>query len=730
MVTHRDRLASEPAPQSDFAAWAQTMALRLEATQRPLFHASVALLLEQGNAGEQKNVEHIANASSAAELLADVGFDAETLAATLLLEPFENGVITVEQIRVRVNPAVAELLEGVQRMHAIRGLRQLQNHSAADGSQWEVLRRMVLAMANDVRVVIVTLAWHVVHLRAAKNAAPEEQKNVAREALDLYAPLANRLGVWQIKWALEDLALRYLEPERYKEIARLLEERRVDRERYLARFIDELQQALIAEGIPAEVKGRPKHIYSIWKKMQRKNLGFDEIFDIRAVRVIARTVAECYAVLGLVHSRWRYLRSEFDDYIAAPKHNLYQSLHTAVVGPDAKVVEVQIRTREMDAHAELGVAAHWRYKEGAGVDLTLERKLTWLRQLLDWRDTVIAAPDATENAPREAPIDRIYVLTPKGRIMDLPAEATPLDFAYHVHSDVGHRCRGAKVGGKIVPLTAALHNGDVVEILTVKQGGPSRDWLNASLGYLNSPKAREKVAQWFKHQNYDVDVAHGRVILEKELHRVGLSEVNLERLAQRMDFAKPDKLFAAVGRGEVKPAQVAHALQISAPPVEVTPRVVSPLRSTKARSDIFIEGEGNLLATYARCCKPLRGDDVVGFITRGRGVTVHRQDCVNLSHHRVESPERVVRVTWGEAEDATYSVDVRIVATDRQGLLRDVTATLANERINVTGTNSISDARTGHAHITLTLQIRDLGQLQRLLAQVGQLPSVITVRRV
>lgn len=728
MVAHKDKLASEPIPQSDLAGWARSLMARLDAQQRPLLEAAVALFAQQRQGLTIYSGEEDANAFVAAELLADVGFDSETLAAALLLHDFESAAVTVEQIRTQLNPSVAELLEGVQRMRVIHDLRQRQGALVADQNQWEALRRMVFAMASDVRVVIVTLGWCVAHLRAAKTKNLSEQKAIAREALDLYAPLANRLGIWQIKWEIEDLALRYQEPERYKEIARLLEERRVDRESYIASFIEALQAALQEAGIDAEVKGRPKHIYSIWKKMQRKNLGFEEIFDIRAVRVITKTVPECYAVLSVVHSRWNYVRSEFDDYIAAPKENAYQSLHTAVIGPEERVVEVQIRSLDMDQHAELGVAAHWRYKEGAGVDLTLERKLTWLRQLLDWRDTVVSSPAPDDESDGDS-AERIYVFTPKGKIIDLPVGATPLDFAYHIHSDVGHRCRGAKVADKIIPLTAALHNGDVVEVLTIKQGGPSRDWLNPNLGYLKSAKARDKVAQWFKQQNYDEDVAQGRTQLEKELHRVGLAEVNFERLAQRFDYGKPDKLFAAVGRGEVKASQLAHALQQSAPVAEVTPRIVAPPRGDQARSDIYIEGEGNMLTHFAKCCKPVPGDDVMGYITRGRGVTVHRHDCPELAHYRLEAPERVANVTWGSRSESTYPVDVSIVASDRQGLLRDITSTLANERINVTGTHSVSDTQTNVAYITFTLQMKDITQLSRLLSQIGQLPSVISARR-
>ncbi len=702
---------------------------RLAVQQRPLLEAAVALFAQRRQDLTIAGGEDDANAFVAAELLADVGFDSETLAAALLLRDFENARVTVEQIRTQLNPSVAELLEGVQRMRVIHDLRQRQGELIADQNQWEALRRMVFAMASDVRVVIVTLAWCVAHLRAAKTKTLPEQQSIAREALDLYAPLANRLGIWQIKWEIEDLALRTLEPVRYKEIAHLLEERRVDREHYIGSFITALQTALREAGIDAEVKGRPKHIYSIWKKMQRKNLGFQEIFDIRAVRVITRTVADCYAVLSVVHSRWNYLRAEFDDYIAAPKENAYQSLHTAVLGPEERVVEVQIRSSDMDQHAELGVAAHWRYKEGAGVDLTLERKLTWLRQLLDWRDSVVAGPAIATESHGDAAGERIYVFTPKGKIIDLPVGATPLDFAYHIHSDVGHRCRGAKVADKIIPLTAPLHNGDVVEILTIKQGGPSRDWLTPNLGYLKSAKAREKVAQWFKQQNYADDVAQGRTQLEKELHRVGMVEVNFERLAQRFNYGKPDKLFAAVGRGEVKASQLAHALQQSAPVAEVAPRIVAPPRSDKSKSDIYIEGEGNMLTHFAKCCKPVPGDDVMGYITRGRGVTVHRRDCVELAHYRVDSPERVTNVTWGAASETTYPVDVSIVASDRQGLLRDITVMLANERINVTGTHSVSDTQANTAYITFTLQMKDISQLSRLLSQIGQLPSVISAKR-
>lgn len=728
MVMHKKQRGALPSSSAETEDWARSLAPQLGADARGLFETAVALFVRSRDRCDDDEPFAEASALTATELLADLGFDAETLAASLLLREVTSGRVPIDEVRVALNPMVEELIDGAQRTQVIDELREARAGQDIDASQWEALRRMLFAMASDVRVVIIILAWRVAELRAVKLMDADVQRAAAKKALEIYAPLANRLGIWQIKWELEDLALRYLEPERYKDLARRLEERRVDREQYIEHFVADLQAQLRAVGINGVVKGRPKHIFSIWNKMQRKNLGFDEIFDIRAVRVISSSIAECYAVLGIVHSRWHYIRSEFDDYIAAPKENNYQSLHTAVVGPGDKIVEVQIRTRDMDQFAELGVAAHWRYKEGSGADLTLERKLTWLRQLLDWRDTVVdsgARSDATAAKQGE----RIYVFTPKGRIIDLPEGATPIDFAYHIHSDVGHRCRGAKVGGKIVPLTTGLHNGDVVEILTVKQGGPSRDWLNASLHFVKSSKAREKIGSWFKQEFFDDHVVAGRASVEKELSRLHLSDVNFERLAQRLDFGKPENMFAAIGRGDMKVSQVIHAFQQARPVAEVAPRVAPQGRATKSKSGVFIEGEGNVLSSFGKCCKPVPGDDIVGYITRGRGVTLHRPGCASLARYRVSEPERLVKAEWGKARDAEYSVDIQIIAGDRQGLLRDITSVLANEKINVTATNSLSNPQTNQAVITFTLQVKDTDQLGRVLSQIQQLSSVVSARR-
>ncbi len=729
MVMHRQRHNALPGSSAETEDWARSLAPQLSAEARELFETAVAMFVRARDHSEDDEPSAETSALTATELLADLGFDAETLAASLLLSEVAGHRVPLDEVHSELNPMVAELIDGASRMQVIDELREARAGRDIESTQWEALRRMLFSMASDVRVVIITLAWRVAELRAAKLMASEVQRVVARKALEIYAPLANRLGIWQIKWELEDLALRYLEPERYKDLARRLEERRVDREQYIERFVDELQTQLRNAGITGAVKGRPKHIYSIWNKMQRKNLGFDEIFDIRAVRVIVSSIAECYAALGIVHSRWNYIRSEFDDYIAAPKENNYQSLHTAVVGPGDKIVEVQIRTRDMDQFAELGVAAHWRYKESAGTDLSLERKLTWLRQLLDWRDTVVDSGARADTAAAKQG-ERIYVFTPKGKIIDLPEGATPIDFAYHIHSDVGHRCRGAKVSGKIVPLTTTLHNGDVVEVLTVKQGGPSRDWLNPALNFARSTKAREKIGSWFKQEFFDDHVAAGRASVEKELARVHLGDVNFERLAQRLEFGKPENMFAAIGRGDMKVSQIVHALQQQARPVpEVAPRVGTRARPSKRKSTVIIEGEGNVLSTFGKCCKPVPGDDIIGYITRGRGVTLHRPTCQSFARYRVSEPERLVKAEWGAARDVDYSVDIQIIAGDRQGLLRDITSVLANEKINVTATNSLSNPQTNQAVITFTLQVKDTDQLGRLLAQIQQLPSVISARR-
>ena len=512
----------------------------------------------------------------------------------------------------------------------------------------------------------------------------------------------------------------------------MLAERRSDRERYITQFVQKLGDELKDADLEAEVSGRVKHIYGIWRKMQRKGQDFQHIYDQRAVRILVKEVRDCYAALGVVHTLWQHIPGEFDDYIATPKENNYRSIHTAVIGMEGKTVEVQIRTYEMQQQAELGVAAHWRYKEGRKQDAGFDKKIAWLRQLLEWKEEVAEAGDFVDQFKSEVFEDRVYVFTPKGSVIDLPNGATPLDFAYSIHTDVGHRCRGAKVNGHIVPLTYVLKTGEQVEVLTVKSGGPSRDWLNPNLGYLKTSKARARVQHWYKEQNYEINATAGRASLERELNRLGLVETNYEKLAHKLGFHQVNDFLAAIGSGDVKTSQIVTAAHdLFEPKTSVIPTVpIAPLTpAAKKPAAIEIQGVGNLLTRMARCCKPLPGDPIIGYITRGQGITIHRQDCANMLHHRQEGEDRMIEVNWGTSSGKTYPVDIQIVAFDRQGLLRDITSTLANEKINVVAVNTITDHGTHVARMTLTLEISDINTLSRVLARIDQLPNVTEVRR-
>jgi GTP pyrophosphokinase len=529
---------------------------------------------------------------------------------------------------------------------------------------------------------------------------------------------------------MEDLALRHLQPAVYKGLARALDERRRDREQYIDGVVAQLNEDLRAAGIHAKVSGRAKHIYSIWRKMQRKRLPFEQIFDIHAVRVIADTVTECYAALGVVHAQWNHIPQEFDDYIANPKDNGYQSLHTAVIGPQGKTLEVQIRTREMHEAAELGIAAHWRYKEGAAAaGRPWERQLAWLRQILDWKDE--SSSDFLDRFKTEVFQDRVFVGTPKGTIIDMPQGATPLDFAYHVHTEIGHRCRGAKVNGRIVPLTYELKSGEQVEVLTTKEGTPSRDWLSPHLGYLKTSRALGKVRAWFRHQEQEKNIQAGRAALERELRRLDVSakQVDLQKLAEQFNYHKPDELFAALGFGTLTIGQVCAKLQgLVLPP----PEAPAGPRKTPVPSrggEIHIRGVGKLLTHLATCCKPTPFEPISGFITRGRGVSIHRQDCLNLLELVKQHPERIIEVSWGDGPDTTYTVMIYIEAYDRTGLLRDITSILVNEQINVLASNTRTNTHTGLARMSLSVEISDVMQLSRTLDRIAQLPNIIEVRR-
>jgi len=647
----------------------------------------------------------------------------------MLHDVVEDTDVTLADIEKAFGPAIARLVDGVTKMGHIAEFHEL---SGQEHVQAESLRKLLLAMAEDVRMVLIKLADRLHNMRTLQYLDAERQRRIARETLDIYAPLANRLGIWQIKWELEDLSLRYLEPEAYRELARQLNEKREDRERYIQCVIGILETELARAGIEAAVSGRPKHINSIWRKMQRKHLGFDQIFDTRAVRILVPEERDCYAALGIVHGLWRHIPKEFDDYIANPKENLYRSLHTAVIGPEGRTLEIQIRTEAMHRHAELGVAAHWRYKEGGGFDPGYEEKIAWLRQLLEWREEEHSANDFVDRFKSEAFQERVYVLTPQGRIIDLPQGSTPLDFAYAVHTEVGHRCRGAKVNGRIVPLTYQLQNGEQVEVLTARQGEPSRDWMNAHLGYLKTSKARSRVRAWFKRQDFDQNVSAGRGILDREFNRLGVTDLPVEKLLTRYQQKSADELMAAIGRGDISTGQLANAINELAPKREALAPVRSRARrrKTAATTEGFsILGVGNLLTTTARCCRPVPNDPIIGYITRGRGVTIHRQDCGNILRLQGDDRSRLIEVEWGIPSEAGYLVDIAVEAYDRAGLLRDITSVLANEKINLTGVQAATDPGDGIARMSLTLEIADIGQLSRVLSRIGQLPNVVEARR-
>jgi GTP pyrophosphokinase len=604
---------------------------------------------------------------------------------------------------------------------------QRQGKGSAEG-----LRRLLLALVRDLRAVLVLLAIQLVRLREAGALPEDERRALAELTADIHAPLANRLGIWQLKWELEDLAFRWLQPETYQRIARLLDEKRGDRERFIELAKSRILEAVAGAGIAADLAGRPKHIYSIWKKMQRKGVPFGELHDIRAVRVLVQDIPQCYAVLGVVHQLWPSIPSEFDDYLAHPKGNDYRSLHTALVGPGNQTLEVQIRTHQMHEHAELGVAAHWRYKEGGGADASFERKVTWMRQLLEARDEgedALMAGFSTELVE-----DRVYVLTPRGEVVDLPRDATVLDFAYAVHTEVGHRCRGAKVNGRIVPLDHRPGTGDRVEILTAKAAEPRRDWLLASNGFLATGRARDKVRAWFHRIDRAGNLQAGRELLEKELRRVALMQADLAPVLAKFRFETADDLCVALALGDLGPSQVSrtlhdHAQALVSPPEHaslVTRRPSIPA----AKTPFTVEGVGNLLSQIARCCQPVPGDDIVGYLTRGRGVSIHRASCPSLQRLVVRQPDRMLPVEWGRGKASSYEVDITLRAFDRKWLLKDLTNVIAQLGVNILGVQSRVDEAQGMAELRLAVRVADFGQLSDLLGRLSAVPGVQDARRV
>lgn len=719
-----------------FDKWLKSPPSRIDARGRALVLQAYHLAREEYPDRVHANGEMLLDrARGIAQIVANLGLDAESIAAALLLES-ETVATDGSQDKLNIfTPTVSTLVHGVRRLAPIQELRaqtpQLRK-SSEKAAQLEVIRKMLLAMVEDIRVVLIKLADQIQTLRyLARHGTVAMRQRAATDTLDLLAPLANRLGVWQLKWELEDLAFRCHDPQTYKQIAVQLDEKRTNREDYLSRVIAALRRELAKNGIEADVRGRPKHIYSIWKKMQRKNLKFEGLSDIRAVRILVDTERDCYTVLGLVHQLWSPIPGEFDDYIAKPKANDYQSLHTTVAGPDGKILEVQIRTREMHQHAELGVAAHWRYKEGSRGDIAYDRKIAWLRQILDWRDDVADASQLTESFRSELRDDSVYALTPQGRVINLPAGATPIDFAYHVHTELGHRCRGAKVDGRLVPLTQPLKNGQVVDIQTARDGGPSRDWMTASLGYIASTRVRAKVRQWFKSHARDDAISSGRIELEKALQRIGHGAPGTEKLADFLGYASPDDLFIAIHRGEVSLRELRRAV-VGKPDTDVIAPsaagdVVAPPRSGRSVSGgaVVVDGVDRLLTVLARCCKPLPTDSIVGFVSRGRGITVHRTDCTNLGHL---SKERLVKAQWALRSNVqTFETDVEIFCEGQAAPISEILDIFAHEKLRIVATNT--DIRGPRMRMFASVEVNTIAQLDHLMAQLAELKGVVQARR-
>jgi GTP pyrophosphokinase len=668
-----------------------------------------------------------------AQILAELHVGLDCLLAGILYRAVREQRLPPEELEAEFGAEVALLVGGVLRMAAIGDLSQQSEHPVLGQAhgQKDNMRKMLIALVDDVRVALIKLAERTCAIRAVKN-DEQRRQSVAREVFDVYAPLAHRLGIGHLKWELEDLSFRYIYADAYRKIARLLDGKRLERDLFISRVKEELTQVLNGAGLEFEIAGRAKHIYSIWRKMQRKGIGFSQVYDIRAVRILVPEVKDCYATLGLVHGLWRNIPNEFDDYIANPKENGYRSLHTAVIGPEGKILEVQIRTRQMHEEAELGVCAHWRYKgsdSGSGLASTYEEKIAWLRQVLDWHEETGDSGSVAEQFSFDVAQDRVYVFTPRGDVVNLAQGATPLDFAYHVHTEVGHRCRGAKVNGSIVPLTYTLQTGERVEVLVSKEGSPKRDWLQPGLGYLKTSRARAKVQHWFKTQAREDNIDAGRHLLDREFKRLALTSVDYQRIARKVQYNTVEDMYAAVGSGDLSSAQVLNAAQglVESRP---EPQLKLARSGGSYRGQVQVRGVGNLLTHMAGCCKPLPGDAITGFITQGRGVSIHRSDCGRLVNLQETSPQRIIEVEWGMSPTANYEVDVAIEAYDRQGLLRDITGLFANARINVLSINTQTNKRRNTATMRLRVEVPDLGALSKLLERINGLKNVVSATRI
>ncbi|MFZ1574872.1 MAG: bifunctional (p)ppGpp synthetase/guanosine-3',5'-bis(diphosphate) 3'-pyrophosphohydrolase [Chromatiaceae bacterium] len=747
MVTPVYNLPEDPADDAAVAEhWLAALPEQYGEGDRARLHDACALLLGcRGRQTLETGETQVRYRLATADILAGMRQDADTLIAALLNGCLEAGDMTEEGLSQRFGPGIGRMVGDLRRIGLLANVEAVIAAKEQDRHE-ENLRRLLLGIAEDVRVVLVVLAERLHLMRSIKDLDEARRRKLATDTRRVHAPLANRLGVWQVKWELEDLALRYLEPEAYRRIAQLLGDKRVEREAYIAHVIALLKSKFAEVGVRADITGRPKHIHSIWRKMQRKGVDIEQIFDLRAVRILVDSLADCYAALGLVHGLWRHIPKEFDDYIATPKGNMYQSLHTAVVGPGDKSLEVQIRTWDMHRHAELGVAAHWAYKESKGADAAFQNRLVWMRQWMELLNEGEDDGDFLERFKSEFEPAHVYVLTPQSKVIDLPRGATPLDFAYAIHSEIGNRCRGAKVDGRIVPLNQTLRSGQTVEIITQKNATPSRDWLSLHQGYLKTARARNRVRLWFKQQDYDRYVAEGRALLEKELARLGVeARLQLDPIAHKCNFHKGDDLLAAIGRGDVPAGQVARQLGDLAGPaekdrVELEPedlvtqrrdrRRRIPHRPGRGRQEVVAEGIDDLMTHMGHCCKPVPGDAIIGYITRGRGLTIHRRDCDNLRQLTATEPARLMEVAWAEAspEDA-YPVDLIIVAADRKGLLRDISAVFSEADLTLLGVNTSTDRTSDRATMRFTAEVRDMDQLETLQSRLRQIPDVIAVKR-
>lgn len=703
-----------------------------------------------------KYIHNLHKGLEAAANLVKLGLDQHSLCASILLPLFKNEYNLIDAAEIdAISVQIMPLIVGVKQMNAIRYLHTSSNYKTNEQQRSDNIRKMLLAMVKDVRIVIIKLTEHIADLRDKNSYDQQQLQLLAQETQKIYAPLANRLGIGQLKWELEDLAFRILEPYTYKQIAKLLDEKRSDREKYIYDFVEEIQKLLTKHNISAKVNGRAKHIYSIWRKMTKKGLNYDEIYDIRAIRIITNNLPNCYASLGLLHSKWSNLQQEFDDYIATPKQNGYQSLHTAIIGPAGKIVEIQIRTQDMHEDAELGIAAHWVYKEGEQKDNKYKLKIAWLRKLLNYSDNEnnVSNTDSDnliEEIKSNIEEDRIYVLTPKGDIFDLPIGATPIDLAYLIHTDIGHNCKGAKVNAKMVPLNSGLNTGDKVEIITIKNTGPSRDWLNQNLNYIKTNKARNKISSWFKKQNYDNNITIGKELLHKELKILNIKNLALEEILPKLKLKTVNDVYAALGHGDLKIAQILNAANTS---INTEHKDKSNLDINKDNNlslnktednyyknkikysldnNIQIIGLDNLLNTVAKCCKPLPGDEIVGYITQNKGITIHRHDCPNIYHLKSIENDRLIAVQWKQNSIDNikkYHVSLEIFASNNANLLQDIIHIFTQENINVVKLHSSYHTINNTIKSNVLIQVSNLDQLVKTMERINNIPSIIKVNR-